>query len=165
MRLPLVLAVAIFCSRCAQAPDKELDLTASRVAKAKEAGAAIYAPDLLDEAEQALKSARERLGQRDYRSAIRAAALSAVRADEAHDIAVEKRRRPTADAERLILEVTALIEEARSRGATALSEYEARLGAERALLETGRPEESRQRGVALKADLLALHRSLAPKNP
>jgi len=165
--MKLAPALLLICTACAQAPTKEMELAAIRVASARKAGAGIYAPELLREADEALASARSQIagGSRNYRPAIRTAAFACIRADEARSYALDGRRKPSADAERLIREVEALLDLTRSRGASSrfpeiMSAMEARLEAQRASLAEGRPETSREMGLLTKAGLLELDRKL-----
>jgi hypothetical protein len=156
----------VLLGACAQPPDKEVALAGERVEKARQAGAAHYAADLLRQAEEALAEARRSLGRpASYRAAIRAAALAALRADEARALAREGRRKPTAEAERLLREAAVLIEQARSldgaeRFRSEVEDFERRLATCHSDFQQGRPEKTRHDALQLKSELLALHRRL-----
>jgi hypothetical protein len=155
---------------CAQPPTQEIDLAADRVDEARAAGAAHYAPELFSEAEAALTQARELLRRKGtYLAAVRAAAFASVRADEARAFAMGERRRPEIEARRLLLELEALLDEARWRGGNAgldeeLQAYPSRLAAVRDALASGDPELASREGMLLRKDLMAFHSRL-PKAP
>jgi len=151
---------------CAQPPDKEVEIAAARVARARQAGAAHYAPLLLRQAEGAIEDARRNLSRREtYRNAVRAASFASLRAEEARAVATQGRRKPTAEALRLLREAAALIEQARSldraqRFPREIEGFKGRLASLESALTEGQPEKAREGAHQLKAELLALHQQL-----
>ena len=151
---------------CAQPPDKEVEMAAARVARAREAGAAHYAPVLLRQAEGAIVDARRNLARREtYLSAVRAASIASLRAEEARVVATQGRRKPTAEAVRLLREAAALIEQARAldraqRFPREIEGFKSRLASLESALTEGQPEKAREGAHQIKAELLALHQRL-----
>jgi hypothetical protein len=135
-------------------------MAAARVERARQDGAAAHAIDLLTEAENALREAKDALSaRRSYREALRAAARACIRADEARRKAQEEMGRIHRLADRLLKECRALIEEARSMDLDpALSEeldfYSDRVDSIQTLFEESRVSEGHDSAWILKNDLL-----------
>jgi hypothetical protein len=149
-------------------------MAALRIQKAREAGAAMYAADLLNEAEKALGEARDGLsGRGNYRTAVRAAAHACILADEARDKSLEEKRTISRKAKRLLRECRALIEEARSVSAVEdrsaeLDSYSTRIVPIQALFDDERPSEAYESALQLKNELLdflkRLKRQVRPRS-
>jgi hypothetical protein len=93
-------------------PDKEMQQAKSAIEAARTAGASDYARDELAAAEQALKHAHEAVGQRDYRLALTSAFDSRERAQNAQIQAVDQKIVARREAERLLTDVSAAVEQA-----------------------------------------------------
>jgi hypothetical protein len=139
-------------------------MTTARVARAHQAEAHVYAESFYRQAEEALIAASQSLADRDYRSAIEAASIASIRADEAYARAVLRKQRMKRRARRQLREILELLDEARSLGAQArerdsLRALADRLGQLEREIESGSPAEVFDAGAALKSDALAfLHR-------
>lgn len=79
---PAILAV-LCLSACSGPPLKEIAAAEARLAEAREAGAARFAPERLKEAEVALRTARQKIDAKDYRGALSAASDAADKSKEA----------------------------------------------------------------------------------
>ncbi|HSF16665.1 MAG TPA: hypothetical protein VLK65_14045 [Vicinamibacteria bacterium] len=136
-------------------------MTRKRLAAAVEVDAALFAPQLLDEAEtflaQAERLARDRA---TYRTSIRAASHACLRADEAFAKASAARRVVVVRLERLLYELEGLLDMAASRGARSTdadelfrlrARYEAVRAIDNVLTAT-------EQASALKPQLLAFER-------
>jgi len=161
MRRPriVVLALLVSLAACAQPPTTEVALTAERVARAEEAEAAVYARESFVAAEAALAAARKSLEERDYQAALEAASFASTRADEAHARALLGKQRMARLARRQLLEVSSLLEEARSRGVPSeetksLESLVGRLGVLERELEGGAAASVHNEGTLLKNDAL-----------
>src|SRR5262245_17814971 len=96
----LLLTTFLLVPACgADPPDKEIQQAQSAIEAARSAGAADYARDELTAAEQALKSSRDAVEQRDYRLALTSALDSRARAENAASAAVEQKTAAHAEAE------------------------------------------------------------------
>ncbi len=156
-RLWLVLVPIL--AACAQPPTKELEMTAARVARAQEAEAELYAEGNYAAAEAALTDARQRLAERNYGAAIRAASLASTRADQAYASAILRKQRMTRRARRQLFEILSLLEEAGSVGVRAgdtesLKALDDRLGRLERDLEQGLSAKVYEEGLELKNDSL-----------
>lgn len=135
-------------------------MAAQRLEAVRAAGAAVYATDLLTEAETALREAEDGLHERkSYRGAVKAAARACIRAGEARRKALEEMSRIHRLADRLFKECRALIEEAHSMGldpkrSEELDSYVARVDSIRKLFEERRVSEAQESAQILKNDLL-----------
>ncbi len=81
-----LLLVSGFVSGCAGIPAQEMYDARQAVLAAKNAGAADYAPELYEEAESLVKSAKLHMNDRDYRRARDDAELAREKAMEARRI-------------------------------------------------------------------------------
>jgi hypothetical protein len=109
------LAVALFLAAtlaCSPPPDNELHQAQGAIAAARAADAATYAPDELRAAETALTEYDAAVGQRDYKLALRLALEARDSAYQAAKQAGDSKAATRSEAERLVAEVTALIERA-----------------------------------------------------
>jgi hypothetical protein len=131
---------------CAQPPDRELDLVASRIEEVTRIEGAVYAPELLAQSESELAEARRlALDDGDYRESIRVAAVARARADAAYAKASSEKQLTARHVARLLEELEGLIDIARSHGADRENEVElARFEQRRAGIAE----------VALRGDLL-----------
>jgi len=165
----LLVILGTGLSACAQAPTEEVEMAAARVGRAREADASAHAPDMLDSAEAALLRARDYLSEKGHsRDAVDAAALACLRADEARFQALEARQRIERMTARCLMEIGALMDEARSRGGGRahygeLESFASRQDALRALLDRGHIYEAQDGALALKDDLLRLLRVIEAK--
>jgi hypothetical protein len=160
----LLLSLAI--TTCAQPPNQEVEIGKLRVARAREAGAATYAADLLQQAEDALAEAQEALSHPDgYHQAVQSAATACIRADAARAQASEEKQRKHRRADRLLRECEALMEQARSMGEEgsrrqSLMSFSLRHESLRTMLEAGNVSEAHDGARQLKDELLGFLRSL-----
>lgn len=115
LRLGAFLLIS-YCG-CAQPPDAEIEIAAGRIQRARAAEAAVFAPEILAEAEAALEEARRLTVEENYRGAIQALGRAVARADAARELAVAERTNATQRLERCLRELEGLIAIARSRGA------------------------------------------------
>ncbi len=115
-RTPLLVAALLVAAGCDTAPTPEILVADQKLDRAREAGAAEYAPDSLKEAEEArarlaeelrIQSAKSALA-RSYETALELAKLSTAAAEVAEQDAIEGR-------EQARLEAVALIDDLRSR--------------------------------------------------
>lgn len=113
-----LVAMALVFAGCAQPPDKELDIAAERVASARNADAAIFAPEALAEADGALAEARRLSDEGDYLPSIHRAAHAVSRAHVAFEDATRLGRIVRRRLERSLMELEGLLAIAESRGAT-----------------------------------------------
>jgi Domain of unknown function (DUF4398) len=102
--LPASLLIA-----CGEPPNKELHQAQGAIDAARAVGAAVYAPDELKGAVDALTRAQEAVAQRDYRLALNYALDSRERAQAAAKRAADERATARSDAERLLADTTAAI--------------------------------------------------------
>jgi hypothetical protein len=112
--LALVLLTA-----CGTPPHKEIDQAQDAIEAARAAGADRLATEEFNAATASLKLANEAVGQRDYRLALNHALESREHAQNAARLAAETDGRLRGDVERSMVEVTALIAQAKGRLATA----------------------------------------------
>jgi hypothetical protein len=104
-----ILLPAFLIIACGEPPNKELHQAQGAIDAARAAGAAVYAPDELKGAVDALARAQEAVGQRDYRLALNHALDSRERAQAAAKRAADERATARSDAERLLADTTAAI--------------------------------------------------------
>lgn len=78
----------ILLAACAAAPTQEMSDARQAVRAAREAGAAEHAPDVLNNAEQQLDLAGERLHEHDYRQARKEAVAAKAEAFDAQEMAL-----------------------------------------------------------------------------
>jgi Domain of unknown function (DUF4398) len=104
-----ILLPAFLIIACGEPPYKELHEAQGAIDAARAAGAAVYAPDELKGAVDALARAQEAVGQRDYRLALNDALDSRERAQAAAKRAADERATARSDAERLLADTTAAI--------------------------------------------------------
>ena len=108
--LPLVsIVLSVLLAACGEPPNKELHQAQGAIDAARAAGAAIYAPEELKGAVDALTRAQEAVGQRDYRLALNHALDSRERAQAAAKRAADERAAARSDAERLLADAAAAI--------------------------------------------------------
>jgi Domain of unknown function (DUF4398) len=104
-----ILLAASLLSACGEPPNKELHQAQGAIDAARAVGAAVYAPDELKGAVDALTRAQEAVAQRDYRLALNYALDSRERAQAAAKRAADERATARSDAERLLADTTAAI--------------------------------------------------------
>jgi Domain of unknown function (DUF4398) len=109
--LPLgTILLSVFLTvACSEPPNKELHQAQGAIDAARSAGAAVYAPEELKGAVDALNRAQDAVGQRDYRLALNHALDSRERAQAAAKRAADERATVRSDAERLLADTTAAI--------------------------------------------------------
>lgn len=160
MRLATVMLTVLALAGCAQPPDREIELVASRIEEVKHIQGAVYAPELLAESEASLAEA-ERLTVEagDYLESIRVAAQAREKADEAYLEASAERRRVARQVTRLVRELRGLLDIARSRGAERdageeLLRFEQRGARIEELMETGDVLAALAEAESLKPELI-----------
>jgi hypothetical protein len=154
---PCVSAFLLLAA-CAQPPTKELAIAAARVEAAREQDAALFAPELLAEAESSLAEARRLAREgREFLPSIQAAAHATLRANEAFSRASADRIVAVRRLDRLLHELESLLEMAAHRGGESedLSALRARYDAIRMLVEKRALHDALAAGMALKPELLA----------
>lgn len=110
---PAILAV-LCLSACSEPPQKEIAAAEARLAEARAAGAARFAPDRLKEAELALRTAREKIDSKDYRAAMSAAGDAADKSRGAAQAAEAARELARTSAEAARAEAVALLDEVKA---------------------------------------------------
>jgi hypothetical protein len=110
--LPACICFALLAAGCGEPPNKEMDQAQGAIDAARAAGADRYAPAEFSAATDALARSRDAVTQRDYRLALDGALESRERAQNAAREAADTRARLGGEAERLLTEVAALIEQA-----------------------------------------------------
>ena len=113
--LPLWLLFALLTAACAEPPNKEMDQAQGAIDAARAAGADRYATIEYSAATDALESANEAVGARDYRLALNYALESREQAQNAARVAAEERARLRGELERALAELSALRLEARAQ--------------------------------------------------
>ena len=83
LRRALPLLLAALAGGCDQPPTREMTAAQNALAEARQQEAALYAPDLLKEAETAFEAARQKVEQKDYRGALSSAVDAAEKARSA----------------------------------------------------------------------------------
>jgi hypothetical protein len=163
-RFRLVAASSFLLFSCAQPPTKEIEMAAARVEAARAQDAAVFAPELFAEAEEALSDARRSLGSPSgYGKALRAAATASLRADEAFFRARDERIVVERRLDQLLYELESLIEMVADRSdPETLAGARARVESVLALAEAGNVLAAFHEGSALKPGLVELERSLRP---
>jgi hypothetical protein len=147
-------------SGCAQPPTAEIDIAGARIERARQEGAAEYAPEILLEAEEALTRAQAlQSDSSQYREAIQAAAAACLRADDARGKAIQEKSNIARSADRCLREIHALLEESQSLGAEgtapdALESYVTRAETIGLTLEAGSVADAFAASETLKQELL-----------
>lgn len=119
-----LLALTFAFAACGEPPDKELHQAQGAIDAARAAGAAIYAPDELKAAVDALAHARDAVGERDYRLALNNALDSRERAQNAAKMAADQKAAARSDAERMLSEVTSALTVAKARLDAAVASHQ-----------------------------------------
>lgn len=148
--LPLLAALLLLAAACDQPPVKEIAAAEAAVRKARDAGADVFVAERYAEADAALREARRRVGEKDYRGALSSATEAAEKARAAAQGAAAARTLAQSDTETTLAEADAALEEA---GRLRAEAREAKLPDE-AFGETGLREEQ------LRAALQAAHARL-----
>jgi Domain of unknown function (DUF4398) len=109
--LPLgTILLSVFLTvACSEPPNKELHQAQGAIDAARAAGAAVYAPEELKGAVDALTRAQDAVGQRDYRLALNHALDSRERAQAAAKRAADERATVRSEAERLLADTAAAV--------------------------------------------------------
>lgn len=114
-RLASVLVGALLLTSCSEPPTKERDQAEGALAAARAADAAIYAPSTLAAAEAALKKYADAVAEHDYRQALGHAIDARDLAYEAAKQASNEKAATRSRAEKLIVELEALMRTANTR--------------------------------------------------
>jgi hypothetical protein len=107
--ISVILLFTLVVVACSEPPNKELHQAQGAIDAARAAGAAVYAPEELKGAEEALTRAQDAVSQRDYRLALSLALDGRERAQAAAKRAADERAAVRSDAERLLADATAAI--------------------------------------------------------
>jgi len=157
-----IVLPALLIGGCGEPPDKELHQAQGAIDAARAAGAAIYAPEELKGAVDALTRAQEAVGQRDYRLALNHALDSRERAQAAAKRAADERAAARSDAERLLADTTAAISVATVRLRAAEDAHTPAQGTAtlRAAIETARNATDDAGNALAKEDYLGARKRL-----
>jgi hypothetical protein len=115
-------ATLVFLYGCSQPPLKEIAAAEELLARARASGADRYAPDRLNEAQAAITLARQKVEQKDYRSALSAALDAAEKSRQASSAAAAARAAARHAAEKALADARralAKADEVRGRAAAA----------------------------------------------
>lgn len=112
-RFAVLLLLPLVFVACAEPPEREYHQAVGAIEAAKAAGAAIYAPEELADAETALVRYDEAVKQRDYRQALNHALDSRERASAAAKKAAEDKATRRGEIERIIVVLAADVERGR----------------------------------------------------
>jgi flagellar hook-basal body complex protein FliE len=115
----LTIVASLLASACGDPPDKEIQQAQGAIDAARAAGADRYAPDEFAAAVAALKNAQAAVTQRDYRLALNNALDSRERAQTAAKEADDQKAKARSDAERVLIDVMAALNDAHTRLKTA----------------------------------------------
>jgi Domain of unknown function (DUF4398) len=157
-----ILLAASLLIACGEPPNKELHQAQGAIDAARAVGAAVYAPDELKGAVDALTRAQEAVAQRDYRLALNYALDSRERAQAAAKRAADERATARSDAERLLADTTAAIAVATVRLKAAEDAHTPALGTAtlRAAIETARRATDDAGNALAKEDYLGARQRL-----
>jgi hypothetical protein len=162
-------SLLLFLGGCAQAPEKELEMTKARVELARQQDAAVFAPELFAEAESSLAEA-QRLAQVEgnYLAAIQAAAHSTLRANEAFYRASSERIVVIRRLDQLMFELASLLDMAarrdgRHEARKELEPFQIRFDAIRAMIAGRDLLDALAVGTALKPELVELEKRFRAK--
>jgi hypothetical protein len=120
MRRAAIVLAACAIAACDQPPVKEIAAAEQQVGRAKTAQADHYAPERFGHAEAALATARAKLRERDYRSALSAANDAAESARVAMEATGPAKAAARKEAELAVVEVRTMIERATTERNAAL---------------------------------------------
>jgi hypothetical protein len=113
------LIAALFIAACAAPPSREMDQAQGAIDAARAARADRYATSEYEAAVKALTQAHDAVAQRDYRLALNYALDSRARAQNAAKEAADQQAMLRSSAERKLGELTAMLDQATRRLATA----------------------------------------------
>jgi len=102
VRLGTIMCAVVLLAACSEPPKKEIDQAQQAVDSARQAGAEQYAPEAFGAATSALQQAREAVDQRDYRLALSRAVDASERAQDAARAAADNKARARSQAEAAI---------------------------------------------------------------
>jgi hypothetical protein len=112
----LLVALSLVVAACRDdPPEKEMQQAQGAIDAARAAGADQYARDEYIAAQDALKHAREAVGQRDYRLALNNALDSREHAQSAAKLTADNKAAARTDADRALVALTAALAETRPR--------------------------------------------------
>jgi len=162
--LPLgTILLSVFLTvACSEPPNKELHQAQGAIDAARAAGAAVYAPEELKGAVDALTRAQDAVGQRDYRLALNHALDSRERAQAAAKRAADERATVRSEAERLLADTAAAISVATVRLRAAEDAHTPAEGTAtlRAAIETARNATEAAGNALAKEDYLGARQQL-----
>jgi hypothetical protein len=162
--LPLgTILLSVFLTvACSEPPNKELHQAQGAIDAARAAGAAVYAPEELKGAVDALTRAQDAVGQRDYRLALNHALDSRERAQAAAKRAADERATVRSEAERLLADTAAAISVATVRLRAAEDAHTPAEGTAtlRAAIETARNATEAAGNALAKEDYLGARKEL-----
>lgn len=167
------MLIALVAVACAEPPTKEFHQAEGAVQAARAAGAAVYAPESLANAERELQRYDTAVAQRDYRLALNHALTAREQAERAASEAGTRKAALLSETERLLMRLAADLETGRRYAASAtraqaadaralrslIPEVEKALQETRALLEQDDVPAARARLDGLQARLA---QALAP---
>ena len=127
-RLALLMLLPLAVAACGDPPEREFHQATGAIEAARAAGAAIYAPEELAAAEQALKRYGDAVAERDYRQALNHALDARERASAAAKKASADKATKRGEIERMIVVLATNVERGRvaANGATRAQEDAAR---------------------------------------
>ncbi len=162
--LPLgTILLSVFLTvACSEPPNKELHQAQGAIDAARAAGAAVYAPEELKGAVDALTRAQDAVGQRDYRLALNHALDSRERAQAAAKRAADERATVRSEAERLLADTAAAVSVAMVRLRAAEDAHTPAEGTAtlRAAIETARKATEAAGNALAKEDYLGARKQL-----
>ena len=104
----------LFLAACEEPPLREVDAAEAALAQARSSGAERFATERFNEAQAAIKGARQKLEQRDYRGALSAASDGVEKSTGAARAAEAAKAQARAAAEAAVAETRSLLEEVKS---------------------------------------------------
>ena len=113
--VPACLLAAFVAIGCAEPPNREINQAQGAIDAARAAGADQYATAEYTAAVEALKSAQDAVGQRDYRLALDRAIESRERAQTAARNGADSKAQKRAEVERMMAEIATLVARANVR--------------------------------------------------
>jgi hypothetical protein len=111
MRILATVLAAVAFVACEEPPIREIEAAHAALDRARQAGAAIYAPERFREAAAALETARAKVGEKEYRAALSAAADAGEKSKAALQAAEAARVVAKGSAETALVEVQGLFDE------------------------------------------------------
>lgn len=103
--MPALIYLCLLVLACAGAPTMEMDAAKTAIQRAKQAGADVYAPEELSEAEDLLAQAEAKINQKNYAEARTLALRAKRKADEAEGMVERNKIEMKKEAEKVLYEV------------------------------------------------------------